>query len=134
MNLSQMTVRTLLTVGFGLMAALILLVGGLAIYDMAQQKDQFHDFVKGINARAHEAQQVRTAVNARAVAARNMVLATQDSERDADNRAERTEQQCRPRVDERELPSARADRSHDPDLAGLLGDERGHRVRDQHER
>ena len=84
MNLSQMTVRTLLTVGFGLMAALILLVGGLAIYDMAQQKDQFHDFVKGINARAHEAQQVRTAVNARAVAARNMVLATQDSERDAE--------------------------------------------------
>ena len=34
----------------------------------------------------------------------------------------------------RDLAAAGADRPHDPDLAGLLGDQRRHRVRDQHER
>ena len=44
------------------------------------------------------------------------------------------EQQRGLQVDRRDLPSAAADRLHDPDLRGLLGDQRRHRVRDQHER
>ena len=58
----------------------------------------------------------------------------QDAERDAHQRPERTEQQRRPQVDERDLAPAGADRPHDPDLARLLGHERAHGVRDQDER
>ena len=58
-------------------------------------------------------------------------IGEQDPERDPDERAEQPQQRRRPDVHERNLSPACADRAHDPDLAGLLGDERRHRVRDE---
>lgn len=87
MNRNRMTVRRKLGLAFGLMVGLILLVAGLAIYDMTKQKDQFHDYVTGINARAHLAKDVQSAVNRRAIAARNLVIATSESERAAEKLA-----------------------------------------------
>ncbi|KRB39370.1 MULTISPECIES: methyl-accepting chemotaxis protein [unclassified Acidovorax] len=81
MTRQRMTVRTKLSLAFGLMVVLILLVAGTSIHDMTQEKEQFHDFVTGINARAHMAQEVQASVNRRAVAARNLVLATNDADR-----------------------------------------------------
>ena len=52
----------------------------------------------------------------------------------ADDRPERAEQQRGLEVDGGDLPAPAADRLHRPDLGRLLGDERRHRVRDQHER
>ena len=57
-----------------------------------------------------------------------------DPEDDPDHRSQRAEQHRGLQVDRRDLPPAPADRLHDPDLRGLLGDQRRHRVRDQHQR
>ena len=43
MNRNRMTVRRKLSLAFGLMVTLILLVAGIAIFDMTKQKDLFHD-------------------------------------------------------------------------------------------
>ncbi|MBU0746434.1 MAG: MCP four helix bundle domain-containing protein [Gammaproteobacteria bacterium] len=87
MSRQSMTVRTKLSLTFGLMVTLILLVAGIAIYDLTKQKDQFHDFVTGINARAYLAKDVQSSVNRRAIAARNLVLATKESDRAAEKSA-----------------------------------------------
>ncbi len=81
MTRQRMTVRTKLSLAFGLMVVLILLVAGLATYNSTRQKEQFTGFVEGINARAHLAKDVQSAVNNRAIAARNLVLATKESDR-----------------------------------------------------
>ena len=57
-----------------------------------------------------------------------------DPEHGSGDRAENAEKGRRLRVDESDLAAARAERPHHPDLAGLLGDERRHRVRDEDER
>ncbi|MBX9834496.1 MAG: MCP four helix bundle domain-containing protein [Burkholderiaceae bacterium] len=82
-----MTVRTKLGLAFGLMVTLILLVAGIAIYGMKKSHEQFHDYVSGINARAHLAKDVESAVNRRAIAARNLVIATKESDRAAEKLA-----------------------------------------------
>ena len=87
MNRNRMTVRRKLSLAFGLMVTLILLVAGIAIFDMTKQKDLFHDYVAGINARAHLAKDVQSAVNRRAVAARNLVIASTESDRAAEKLA-----------------------------------------------
>ncbi len=83
MNRQRMTVRTKLSLAFGLMVALIVLVSGIAVYDLTKEKEQFHDYVTGINARAHLAKDVESSVNRRAIAARNLVLATKEPDRAA---------------------------------------------------
>ncbi|WP_327205006.1 methyl-accepting chemotaxis protein [Paraburkholderia kururiensis] len=76
MNFRQMTVRAKLTVTFGLLAALVLLVSGLALRSLGDANERFADYVSGISARAELAEQIRTAVDQRAIAARNLVLVT----------------------------------------------------------
>lgn len=87
MNRYRMTVHRKLSLAFSLMVTLILLVAGIAIYDMTKQKELFHDYVTGINARAHLAKDVQSAVNRRAIAARNLVIATTESDRAAEKLA-----------------------------------------------
>ncbi|HEV6965036.1 methyl-accepting chemotaxis protein [Roseateles sp.] len=65
-----------LTVAFGTLAALLLLIAGLAWNALQTQSRSFEGFVTGINARASVANAVRLAVDERAVAARNLVLVT----------------------------------------------------------
>jgi methyl-accepting chemotaxis protein len=84
MNFQSMGMRVKLGMAFGFMVLLIVLLSGVSIKDMGEAKNQFHDFVNGVNARGHLAQEIRTAVDRRAVAARNLVLAAKDSDRDAE--------------------------------------------------
>ena len=58
----------------------------------------------------------------------------QDAERRTDHRPDRAEQQRRAQVHAPDVAPAGADRLHRGDLAGLLADQRGHRVRHEHER
>ncbi|WP_321932119.1 methyl-accepting chemotaxis protein [Paraburkholderia guartelaensis] len=76
MNFKQMTVRTKLTMTFSLLAALVLVVSGLALNALNEANNRFSGFVGGINARAEMAESVRTAVDDRAMAVRNLVLVT----------------------------------------------------------
>ena len=57
-----------------------------------------------------------------------------DPEDDPGDGSQPAEQQRGLQVDRGDLPPAPADRLHDPDLGCLLGDQRCHRVRDQHQR
>ena len=76
MNFQHLTVRAKLTMAFGLLAGLVLLVSALAVQSLSAANDRVAEYVSGINARAALAEQVRAAVDRRAIAARNLVLVT----------------------------------------------------------
>src|SRR5476649_51794 len=76
MNLSNMTVKAKLTAGFGALAVIVLVVSGLSVNALNDSNGRFSSYVAGINARADMAERVRTAVDRRAIAARNLVLVT----------------------------------------------------------
>ncbi|PQV55068.1 methyl-accepting chemotaxis protein [Paraburkholderia sp. BL21I4N1] len=76
MNLSNLSVRAKLTGAFGVLAAIVLIVSGIALKALNDANDRFSGFVSGINARAAMAESVRTAVDDRAIAVRNLVLVT----------------------------------------------------------
>ena len=77
MIFSKLTVRGKLTVAFGSLAVLVLLVAGLSLKDISDGNDRFVGYVTGLNARATLAAEVRTAVDRRAIAARYLVLVTE---------------------------------------------------------
>ncbi len=74
MTFDAMTVRGKLTLAFGGLAALVLLVTGLSLKSVADANERFVNYVQGINARALTAAGVSAAVDRRAIAARNLVL------------------------------------------------------------
>ncbi len=76
MSNKKLTVRTRLTASFGGLALMVLVVSGLSLKELTDANDRFVGFVDGINARAMLGAEVRTAVDRRAIAARNLVLAT----------------------------------------------------------
>ena len=76
MMLSNMTVRGKLTAAFGGLAVLVLIVSGLSLKSLGDANGRFQGYVKGLNARASMATEVRTAIDRRAIAARNLVLVT----------------------------------------------------------
>ncbi|MBC7994664.1 MAG: MCP four helix bundle domain-containing protein [Rhizobacter sp.] len=80
MNLSNLTIRSKLTLAFGALCLMVLGVAGMAVQALSAANDRFEDFVTGINARATLARQVRTAVDRRAIAARNLVLVTKPAD------------------------------------------------------
>jgi len=76
MNLNQMTVKAKLAMGFGVLSLIVLIVSAMALKDLSDSNDSFSGFVTGLNARAEMAESVRTAVDRRAIAARNLVVVT----------------------------------------------------------
>ena len=73
---TQLSIRARLAIAFGALAGMVLLVSGLSLNALSDANDRFVRFVDGTNARAHTAEHVRTAVDRRAIAARNLVLVT----------------------------------------------------------
>lgn len=87
MDRKNWTVRTKLTLAFGVLAALVLVVSALAVHSLSAANERFAGYVNGISARAGLAEQVRTAVDRRAIAARNLVLVTKSSDIDLEKSA-----------------------------------------------
>ncbi|SAL07009.1 methyl-accepting chemotaxis protein [Caballeronia arationis] len=87
MHTQRMTVRTKLSIGFGLLTGAVLLVSGLSIEALSASNERFSSYVDGINARANVAEDVRTAVDRRAIAARNLVLVTEPADLDIEKAA-----------------------------------------------
>ena len=75
-----MSIRTKLLGGFGLLAAIVVIVSGMALKALSDTNAEFSRYMNGINARATVSAQIRTAVDRRAIAARNLVLATKPSD------------------------------------------------------
>lgn len=63
-----------LAIGFGAVSLIVVLVVAMSLRALASDQQQLGDFVDGVNARAAVAQQLRQAVDKRAIAARNLVL------------------------------------------------------------
>jgi methyl-accepting chemotaxis protein-1 (serine sensor receptor) len=80
MNFQNLTIRVKLQLGFGMLAALVVVVSGIALTQLHRSTESFSNFIDGINARADVANQFRTAVDRRAIAARNLVLVTKASD------------------------------------------------------
>jgi methyl-accepting chemotaxis protein-1 (serine sensor receptor) len=74
MKFDNLSVRAKLATTFGALSVLVLLVSGVSLKALDDSNNQFVNFVRGINARAWMAEQVRTAVDRRAIAVRNLVL------------------------------------------------------------
>ena len=88
MNLSNLSVKARLTGTFGVLAATVLIVSGISLKSLNDANDRFANFVSGVNARATMAEQVRTAVDRRAIAARNMALVTTQGDFEMEKAAE----------------------------------------------
>ena len=80
MNSKRLTVRGALSIAFGLLAIVVLIVSGMSLKSLNDANDRFYGFVNGINARAEMAESIRTAVDERAVAVRNLVLVTKPAD------------------------------------------------------
>ncbi|AET91126.1 methyl-accepting chemotaxis sensory transducer [Burkholderia sp. YI23] len=80
MNLKNITIKNKLIAGFGILAVLVVLVAGMSLRALSDATAGFADYVNGINARADVAAQIRTAVDRRAIAARNLVLVTKPAD------------------------------------------------------
>ena len=76
MSLKNIKIKNKLIAGFGVMAVLVLVIAGMSLRALGTATDNFARYVNGINARADVADQVRAAVDRRAIAARNLVLVT----------------------------------------------------------
>src|SRR5450830_391562 len=76
MHTNRITIKMKLIAGFGVMAVVVLIVSGLALRALNASDEGFSAYVHGINARDQVAAQIRQAVDRRAIAARNLVLAT----------------------------------------------------------
>ncbi|SAI66214.1 methyl-accepting chemotaxis protein [Bordetella ansorpii] len=87
MKVQIRTVRSKLLAAFGLIFVLMLAVSTLSITALQHVNDGFAGYLAGIDARAKLAQQVRASVDARAIAARNLALATQPADRTGEKRA-----------------------------------------------
>ncbi|WP_295851300.1 methyl-accepting chemotaxis protein [uncultured Xylophilus sp.] len=74
MKLASLSVKRQLTFAFGLLVVLMAFVAALAVVFLESSEQRFVRYVEGINARASMAEQVRTGVDQRAIAARNLTL------------------------------------------------------------
>ncbi|MDN7903294.1 methyl-accepting chemotaxis protein [Burkholderia diffusa] len=80
MKIARITIKTKLLGGFGLLAAVVVIVSGMALKALSDTNDEFSRYMNGLNARANLSAQIRTAVDRRAIAARNLVLVSSPSD------------------------------------------------------
>ncbi|RZL35814.1 MAG: HAMP domain-containing protein, partial [Rubrivivax sp.] len=76
--------RSKLMLGFALLAAVELLVSGLALNSLSRSNGRFTDYLDGVGQREHLANEVRGAAARRAIAARNLVLVTTAADREVE--------------------------------------------------
>jgi methyl-accepting chemotaxis protein-1 (serine sensor receptor) len=82
-HIKNLTIQSKLLLSFGALAFITLLISVVSLRALGETSDGFKHYLDGINARAEMATQVRTAVDRRAIAERNLVLVTGQSDFDA---------------------------------------------------
>jgi methyl-accepting chemotaxis protein-1 (serine sensor receptor) len=87
MNLSHLRVKTKLMLGFALLAAIVLLVSGLALRSLSRSNERFTGYLEGVGLRENLATDIRGAATRRAIAARNLVLVTLPADRELESAA-----------------------------------------------
>jgi len=79
--MKNLSVKKQLSLAFGTLAILVLLVSFLALYDLRGADARFSDYVNGAAQRETLATDVRTLANGRAIGVRDMVLVKSDADR-----------------------------------------------------
>lgn len=79
MNWKNLSLRTQLLGGFGLLAAVVLLVATVSALAVQRQAERFSSYVDGDAARLAMARDLMDAANARAIGARNLLLVGDDA-------------------------------------------------------
>ncbi|WP_459625481.1 MCP four helix bundle domain-containing protein, partial [Burkholderia sp. 3C] len=74
MTFKNLSAKSSLLITFGTLTVIVLVVSGVSLKALGDSNQRFYSFVKGINARADKAREVRNAVDDRAMAVRNLVL------------------------------------------------------------
>jgi len=74
MSFQNMSIKTKLSLGFGGLTLLLLLVAAMALVALGDINARFEGFVNGVNARGAMAANVRFAVDRRAIAVRSLLL------------------------------------------------------------
>jgi len=87
MNFNHLRVKSKLMLGFCLLAAVVLLVAGLALKSLSHANDRFADYLDGVGQRERIATEIRGAATRRAIAARNLVLVSQAADREVEKAA-----------------------------------------------
>ncbi|WP_261531123.1 methyl-accepting chemotaxis protein [Burkholderia multivorans] len=80
MKITRITIQAKLLGGFGMLAAIVVIVSAMALNALSNVNDEFFRYMNGISARAQLSEQIREAVDRRAIAARNLVLVTKPSD------------------------------------------------------
>ncbi|MBU9452718.1 methyl-accepting chemotaxis protein [Burkholderia multivorans] len=80
MKITRITIQAKLLGGFGMLAAIVVIVSAMALNALSNANDEFFRYMNGISARAQLSEQIREAVDRRAIAARNLVLVTKPSD------------------------------------------------------
>lgn len=75
-------VKTQLSLAFGALVVMVLVVAALSLLSLSSANSKFTDYVHGIQAQSDLASSMRDAVSRRAVAVRNLVLVTEASDID----------------------------------------------------
>ncbi len=78
--MKDLTIKFKLAASFGLLTVLFIMISGLAINALSSAQARFEGYISGISARAATAYLIREAVNARAVAARNLVIVSKPAD------------------------------------------------------
>jgi methyl-accepting chemotaxis protein len=81
MKIADLRVKTKLIAGFAVMAAVVVVVSAMAVHSLGNSNSRFTGYLDGVGKRERLATAVRGAANARAIAARNLVLVTSQSDR-----------------------------------------------------
>ncbi|HLO93724.1 MAG TPA: MCP four helix bundle domain-containing protein, partial [Burkholderiaceae bacterium] len=84
MDLSHMSVRAKLLAAFGLLLGVLLVVSVVSVLGLSHSHDDFARYVSEAAARNNLARDVQESADARAIAARNLVLVTAPADRDAE--------------------------------------------------
>ena len=84
MTLNRLRLRPKLMLGFALLAAVVLLVSGLALSSLSRANERFTDYLEGVGQRERLATNVRGEATRRAIAARNLVLVTAPADREGE--------------------------------------------------
>ncbi len=84
MKLSSLKVKTKLWLGFGLMAVIVALVSGAALYWLGHANQRFQIYLDGVAQRERLVSELETAAKSRAIAARNLVLVTKPEDKNVE--------------------------------------------------
>src|SRR5471030_3190316 len=84
MNFKSLSVKARLSWSFGLLIFILVAISIFSLKALSDANSQFSNYVSGIEVRARLAETVRTSVDRRAIAARDLVLVTKPADLDAE--------------------------------------------------